>query len=294
MENLNNFTNSQKLGEIDIVNSRKKGSLLEWIVKRVFQIAGFYATNKANFNKNQIDVFANYNDKKIIVQCKQYEKSTPPVKDLIHEWNSKREEIECDKVVLALWGYPRIVQDELKLAKKLNVCLWNDPIIFNFFNLISSDPNKAKEEILLNLEIDSNESQRIVESLKKGIENRFKDFSLEDKSLMESLKKEIFSCFKDGTLIKQKNFEILWQFLKEKEFFIGPSRGRMFNIMSDESIFKYRDDFEIRKFVRRAKLYEKGKGIIGVANVTEGFESITPDAIDKDGITLIRSKHMFN
>ena len=29
------------------------------------------------------------------------------------------------------------------------MCLWNDPIIFNFFNLISSDPNKAKEEILI-------------------------------------------------------------------------------------------------------------------------------------------------
>ncbi|MEK6808420.1 MAG: hypothetical protein AABY14_01910 [Nanoarchaeota archaeon] len=71
-----NFINS---GGIDIVNSKKKGSFLEWIIKRIFQITGFYATNKAIINYNQIDVFVNYSDIKIIVQCKQYEKSTPPI-----------------------------------------------------------------------------------------------------------------------------------------------------------------------------------------------------------------------
>ena len=117
MESLNKFTNSQNLGEIDIVNSRKKGSFLEWLIKRIFQTAGFYATNTAVINNNQIDVFVDYNDVKILVQCKQYEKSTPPVKDLIHEWNSKKIEMECDKPLLVLWGYPKIGDNELKLAK---------------------------------------------------------------------------------------------------------------------------------------------------------------------------------
>lgn len=90
MENLNKFVSTQNFGETNIINSRKKGSFLEWFIKRIFQTIGFYATNTAVINDNQIDVFVNYNDVKILVQCKQYEKSTPPVKDLIHEWNSKQ------------------------------------------------------------------------------------------------------------------------------------------------------------------------------------------------------------
>ena len=80
MENLNKFIDIQNLGETNIVNSRKKGSFLEWFIKRIFQTVGFYATNKQVIDNNQIDVFVNYNDVNILVQCKQYEKSTPPVK----------------------------------------------------------------------------------------------------------------------------------------------------------------------------------------------------------------------
>ena len=294
MENLNKFTNSRNLGEIDIVNSRKKGSLLEWVIKRIFQVIGFYATNKVVINDNQIDVFVNYNDIKIVAECKQYEKNTPPVKDLIHEWNSKRKDIECDKALLVLWGYPKINQDELKLAKKLDVNLWNDALIFNFFNLVLSDVTKARKEILLNLNIDNDEAQKIIQSLKDDIKSRFNKFSLDDRNSVDSLKNEILGCFKNGSLIKQKKFEIMWEFLKEKEFYIGPSTDHMYGINSDDSIFKYKSEFEIRKFIKRDKIYKRGEGIIGIANVDDEFDSILPDAVDKDGVRLIKSKQMFN
>ena len=220
MENLNTFIDTQNLGETNIVNSRKKGSFLEWFIKRIFQTVGFYAANKQVIDNNQIDVFVNYNDVKILVQCKQYEKSTPPVKDLIHEWNSKRIAMECDKALLVLWGYKKVEDNELKLAKKLKVYLWNDILITYFFDLILSDVNKAKNEILLNLEIDNKEIQKFVNSIREDIEKIFKDFSLENVKLVNSLKEGILDCFRNGILIKQKKFEIIWKFLIHKKFYM--------------------------------------------------------------------------
>ena len=286
MENLNKFTNYENFGEIEIVNSKKKGSFLEWIIKRIFQTIGFYATNKDEINNNQIDVFVNYNDIKIVVECKQYEKNTPAVKNLIYEWNSKRTEMECDKALLILWGYPKIEQDELKLAKKLNVKLWNDPIIFSLFNLILSDINKAKNEILLNLEINNEEVQKIISELKGGIEKRFKNFLLENEEIVSLLKDEIFDCFKKGILIKQKKFEIIWEFLKNREYYVGPSDSHISSLYGDDLIFMYKSDFTIKRFNRNESLYEKGRGIIG-------YSDIFLSAVDKDG-DRIKIEEIFN
>jgi hypothetical protein len=272
MENLNQFTKSQNFGEINIVNSRKKGSFLEWFIKRIFQTIGFYATNMAVINNNQIDVFVNYNDIKILVQCKQYEKSTPPVKDLIHEWNSKRMDIECDKALLVLWGYPKIEENESKLAKKLKVYLWNDTLITYFFDLVLSDTNKTKNEILLNLEIDNEETKKILDSIKNNITNRFENFSNKNEELLNLLKDEIYDCYKDGTLIKLKKFEIIWEFLKNKGYFI-----KLKDIFGDMGI-KRKEDCDI-------KTYEEDDRYT--------YHSFS-DALAKDGRSLIKPKEMFN
>ena len=266
MENLNKFTNSQNIGEVDIVNSKKKGSFLEWVIKRIFQTVGFYATNKSEINNNQIDVFVNYNDIKILVQCKQYEKSTSPVKDLIHEWNSKRMEIECDKALLILWGYPKIEQNETKLSKKLKVYIWNDILISHFFNLALLDGNKARNEILLNLEIDDEEVKKIIASIKENIEERFKNFSIENKELVEALKNEIIDCYKDGVLIKQKKFEIIWDFLNNREYYIAIN----YNYNQKSGRYISLSDFYIRPLIKQK---------VGIVWVTE--------AIARDGETII-------
>ena len=39
--------------------------------------------------------------------------------------------------------------------------------------------------------------------MKVDIENRFKNFSIENKELVNSLKDEIIDCYKNGLLIKQ-------------------------------------------------------------------------------------------
>lgn len=282
MENLNKYTDSENFGEIEIVNSKKKGSFLEWIIKRIFQTVGFYATNKNKINNNQIDVFVNYNDIKIVVECKQYEKNTPAVKNLVYEWNSKRTEMECDKSLLVLWGYPKIEQDELKLAKKLNVYLWNDTIISYFFDLILSDTNKAKNEILLNLEIDNLEIKNVLDSIKEHIEKTFKDFSLEKKDLLASLKYEIVDCYKDGILIKIKKFEIIWEFLMSKGYYLLPKYRLIQTDEKTETNYIQMQDhpcsiqemFEIELIDR-----EKQKSSV---------MSYEINAISKDGTTLIK------
>ena len=241
MENLNKFTNSQNLGEMNIVNSKKKGSLLEWFIKRIFQTIGFHATNMASINNNQIDVFVNYNDIKILVQCKQYEKSTPPVKDLIHEWNSKRIEIGCDKALLVLWGYQKIEDSDSNLAKKLKVYLWNDILITNFFDMVLFDMTKAKNEILLNLEIDNEETKNVLNSLRVDIENRFRN--IKNQEWLNSLKDEIYDCYKDGTLIKLKKFEIIWELLKNKGYYIESQHS-----FGDYIYIMRKEDFDIEPY----------------------------------------------
>ena len=99
--------------------------------------------------------------------------------------------------------------------------LWNDTLITYFFDLILSDVDKAKNEILLNLEIDNEETKKILESIKDNITKRFENFSIENKELVESLKREIIDCYKNDILIKRKKFEIIWNFLREKGCFIG-------------------------------------------------------------------------
>ncbi|MBI2660532.1 restriction endonuclease [Candidatus Woesearchaeota archaeon] len=276
MENLNKFVDTRNFGETNIANSRKKGSLLEWFIKRIFQTIGFHATNMVSINNNQIDVFVNYNDIKILVQCKQYEKSTPPVKDLIHEWNSKRIEIGCDKALLVLWGYPKIEDSDSNLAKKLKVYLWNDTLITYFFDLILSDVNKARNEILLDLEIDNEEVKKILNSIKVDIKNRFRNFSTENKEIVDCLKDEIIDCYKDGILIKQKKFEIIWELLKNKRCFIEPNSS-----LGDHVLVKRKKDFDI-------KIYkdEEGNKYMVVYSLL--------GALAKDGISRLQSKDIFD
>ena len=57
MQSILGNSNKDDFGEISIINSKKLGSFLEWITKRIFQSIGCYASNTLTINGNQIDVF---------------------------------------------------------------------------------------------------------------------------------------------------------------------------------------------------------------------------------------------
>lgn len=216
-KSLRDYLNRKGLGEKRVINSEKKGSLLEWIIKRLFQSLDIYASNTYELKGNQIDVFANYDGKKIIVECKQYEKGSLTVKNLIHEWNSKKEEIGCDKCLLVLWGFPEVKQEDTKRARKLNISVWNDPKITHFFNLLLKDKEEARKKIIMDLDIDSEE----VRELKRRTKNRLQEkYSTIDQQSIEELKEEVFNCYLDGHLFNVFKFRILQDILRGQGFCI--------------------------------------------------------------------------
>ncbi len=207
-------SNKDDSGEISIINSKKLGSFLEWITKRIFQSIGCYASNTITINGNQIDVFVNIGDIKIICECKQYEKNSKPIKSLIYEWSAKRDEMKCNKAILILWGYPKIEEKDMELSNKLNVGIWNDTKIERFFNMLLEDTEQARKAILLDLNLNAPEVEKIKNEILRDIEN---NFSGEIKSLW---KDEILSCFYDDVLVNVFKFSSIIRFLKKRLIYI--------------------------------------------------------------------------
>ena len=282
--------NKDNSGEISIINSKKLGSFLEWIIKRIFQSIGCYASNTLTINGNQIDVFVNIGDIKIICECKQYEKNSKPIKSLIYEWSAKRDEMKCNKAILILWGYPRIEEKDLELSNKLNVGIWNDTKIERFFNMLLEDTEQARKAILLDLNLNAPEVEKIKNEILKDIEN---NFSGEVKSLW---KDEILSCFYDGILVNVFKFSSIIRFLKKRLIYItatywGENGGRKFNYFSEknkqgigfeklvDTIKTDRENYSIRFNIHNAaigEIFGKNTGVIdefnNVVHITHFFE----------------------
>ena len=73
----------------------------------------------------EIDVYAEYNNYKIAVQCKQYERSNLNIRDTIHEWDSKRKKINVDKIIIMVYGQ-EITQGNKSLANDFDITLWDE------------------------------------------------------------------------------------------------------------------------------------------------------------------------
>ena len=234
MQSILGNSNKDDFGEISIINSKKLGSFLEWITKRIFQSIGCYASNTITINGNQIDVFVNIGDIKIICECKQYEKNSKPIKSLIYEWSAKRDEMKCNKAILILWGYPKIEEKDMELSNKLNVGIWNDTKIEIFFNMLLEDTGQTRKSILLDLNLNAPEVEKIKNEILRDIEN---NFSGEVKSIW---KDEILSCFYDGVLVNVFKFSSIIKFLKKRLVYIramcwGESGGRGFNYFLEKN-----------------------------------------------------------
>ena len=212
MQSILGNSNKDDFGEISIINSKKLGSFLEWITKRIFQSIGCYASNTITINGNQIDVFVNIGDIKIICECKQYEKNSKPIKSLIYEWSAKRDEMKCNKAILILWGYPKIEEKDMELSNKLNVGIWNDTKIERFFNMLLEDTEQARKAILLDLNLNAPEVEKIKNEILRDIEDNF---------LKSSWKDEILSCFYDGVLVNVFKFSSIIIFLKKRWIYIS-------------------------------------------------------------------------
>ena len=128
----------------------RRGSLLERDVARLFKLIGMEPQLNVRFHGYEIDVFITYRDKKIAVECKQYESGSLNVRNLIHEWHSKSEELGIDKVILVIAGY-RIRAEHAALANKYGIIIWDEETFDALFSKAIENREATKDEILSKL-----------------------------------------------------------------------------------------------------------------------------------------------
>ncbi len=115
----------------------RKGSMLEELVENIFQNAGFEVKRNIFVSGYEIDILAVFGDRTIIVECKQYEKSYLPVKNLILQWKGKNEAIKADAVILVIYGID-ISEEETSLAVSCGIKIWGMEELNAFLGLINN------------------------------------------------------------------------------------------------------------------------------------------------------------
>src|SRR3989344_1726963 len=139
----------------------RKGTLLETNVEQLLHLSGFSPKLNKVYNGYEIDVFLIYKNLKIAFECKQYERSTLAIRNLIHQWESKNGELNFDKVVLVLVGCD-ISSKEYILAKKYGIIIWDEKKFISLLNKAIENKSENKDTILKELGIktdDINDSE---------------------------------------------------------------------------------------------------------------------------------------
>lgn len=102
----------------------RKGSLLEQNVERIFRLSGLEPKTNVTIHGYEIDVFVRHEGREICVECKQYERSSLTVRNLVHQWHSKNETLSFDRVILAIVGQNISAEDE-DLADEHGIVIWD-------------------------------------------------------------------------------------------------------------------------------------------------------------------------
>ncbi len=125
---------------------KRRGTLLERNVAWLFSTLGFDTKTNVRIKNHEIDVIVRSNGKSLAVECKQYEKSHLTVRNLIYEWATKRQILGVDRVLLVLWGC-NVKDEDRKLAKRLNISIWDEEDFEKIFNLALERKKAARDYI---------------------------------------------------------------------------------------------------------------------------------------------------
>ena len=130
----------------------RKGSLLERDVARLFRLVGLNPQLNVKLNNYEIDVLVVYQGRRIAVECKQYERASLTVRNLIHEWHSKSEELGL-KVILILVGI-KVKPEDLELAERYGIVIWDEEKFDKLFNEAIESREAVRDKILLDVGIE--------------------------------------------------------------------------------------------------------------------------------------------
>ncbi|MEK6807800.1 MAG: hypothetical protein AABX75_02100 [Nanoarchaeota archaeon] len=138
----------------------RKGTLLEKNVGQLLTLSGFNSELNKIYNGYEIDVFLKYKNLKIAFECKQYERSTLAVRNLIHQWDSKNKELNFDKIVHVLVGCD-ILDTDYQLAKKYNMLIWDEQKLTNLLDNAIEKKIENKNIILKELGINNTYAKEV-------------------------------------------------------------------------------------------------------------------------------------
>lgn len=123
--------------------TKEIGGALEKTVEFIFTSSGFQTKRNARLAKYEIDVLASIGDRKIIIECKNYQKSNITIRNIIHQWNSKNEIIKANKIIIVFAG-KKIKKSDKVLANKFNIELWDDEDLNSLLSLTVKPPELKK------------------------------------------------------------------------------------------------------------------------------------------------------
>lgn len=138
----------------------RNGTLLERNVEQLLRLSGFNPQLNKICNSYEIDVFLSYKNLKIGFECKQYERSTLAIRNLIHQWDSKNKELNFDKIVLILIGCD-ISNKDYQLAKKYGIIIWDEQKLTNLLDKSIEKRIENKYAILKELGIKTDEIKEV-------------------------------------------------------------------------------------------------------------------------------------
>ncbi|MFC1530063.1 restriction endonuclease [Gemmatimonadota bacterium] len=130
---------------------KRKGSMLEEMVENIFSSAGFDVKRNKYYMGYEIDVLASFGDRNIIIECKQYEKSSLTVRNLVLLWKGKNEIINADVVVLMLYGV-NVPDEAYTLAEEFNIQIWGMDDLNSLLPLINQK-DKLCADLIKKLDI---------------------------------------------------------------------------------------------------------------------------------------------
>lgn len=146
---------------------------MERKIQRIFIALGMQAKTNQRLGGYEVDVLASNDQTQIIIECKQYESSYLNVKNLIHEWNGKQQEIGADKVVIATTGV-EITEEMRGMAAERGMVLWNEEEISYFSDLMVESKDKLEEAVISNLDLQSSSTEISQDSKLVEIVEEFK------------------------------------------------------------------------------------------------------------------------
>lgn len=137
--------------EEDFSSSKSKGDALEQNVEYLFKTAKFKTSRNVKKASYEIDVLAELGDRRIVIECKNYQSSSVTIRNLLHQWSSKNRIINAHKVILVI-ARVTIKESDKELANSLDISLWGEEDLAELFKE-SLKPETFRQKLLDNISL---------------------------------------------------------------------------------------------------------------------------------------------